>query len=117
MTKPIFEEDSTQASGNDEKVRKQARQLAYDVRYKVKQSMNKGGDTSDGSMKRAYLQQLGSSPAPGAVKEVAKKMLVGEEYDFVNIEEELKTSMSDIMDRIFVKSCLLYTSPSPRDRG
>ena len=103
MTKPIFEEDSTQASGNDEKVRKQARQLAYDVRYKVKQSMNKGGDTSDGSMKRAYLQQLGSSPAPGAVKEVAKKMLVGEEYDFVNIEEELKTSMSDIMDRIFVK--------------
>ena len=103
MTKPIFEEDSTQASGSDEKVRKQARQLAYDVRYKVKQSMNKGGDTSDASMKRAYLQQLGSSPAPGAVKEVAKKMLVGEEYDFINIEEELKTSTPDIMDRIFVK--------------
>ena len=103
MTKPIFEEDSTQASGSDEKVRKQARQLAYDVRYKVKQSMNKGGDTSDASMKRAYLQQLGSSPAPGAVKEVAKKMLVGEEYDFIDIEEELKISTPDIMDRIFVK--------------
>ena len=52
--------------GAADKIRKSARQLAYDVRYKVKQSMNKGGDTSDASMKRAYLQQLGSSPAPGA---------------------------------------------------
>jgi len=107
MTKPIFEEDSTQASGSDEKVRKQARQLAYDVRYKVKQTMNKGGDTSDASMKRAYLQQLGSSPAPGAVKEVAKKMLVGEEYDFIDLEEELKSSTFDILDRVFVKKTQL----------
>ena len=56
MTTNIFEEESTsetQASGGDAKIRKQARQLAYDVRYKVKQSLKKGEESNDASLKRA----------------------------------------------------------------
>tara|TARA_Y100001970_G_scaffold264668_1_gene351503 strand:+ start:675 stop:4025 length:3351 start_codon:yes stop_codon:yes gene_type:complete len=106
MTKNIFEEESTsenQASGGDAKIRKQARQLAYDVRYKVKQSLSKGEESNDASLKRAYLQQLNSSPAPGAVKRVAKKMLVGESYDFVDITETAKESVDKILSNVFVK--------------
>ena len=106
MTKNIFEEESTsetQASGGDAKIRKQARQLAYDVRYKVKQSLKKGEESNDASLKRAYLQQLNSSPAPGAVKRVAKTMLVGESYDFVDITETAKESVDKILSSVFVK--------------
>jgi len=106
MTKNIFEEESTsetQASGGDAKIRKQARQLAYDVRYKVKQSLKKGEESNDASLKRAYLQQLNSSPAPGAVKRVAKTMLVGESYDFVDITETAKESVDKILSNVFVK--------------
>ena len=89
------------AGGGDEKIRKQARQLAYDVRYKVKQQFKDGQKADEASLKRAYMSQLGSSPAPGPVKQLAKKMLVGEAYDFTDIDTTV--------------SCLLYTSPSPRD--
>ena len=106
MTTNIFEEESTsetQASGGDAKIRKQARQLAYDVRYKVKQSLKKGEESNDASLKRAYLQQLNSSPAPGAVKRVAKTMLIGESYDFVDITETAKESVDKILSSVFVK--------------
>ena len=84
-------------AGAADKFRKQARQLAYDVRYKVKASFKKGQKTDPGSLKRAYLAQLGKSPAQGMVKTLAKKMLVGEEYDFINVE----TSFSKIFNKAF----------------
>ena len=84
-------------AGAADKFRKQARQLAYDVRYKVKASFKKGQKADAASLKRAYLSQLGKSPAQGMVKTLAKKMLVGEEYDFVNVQ----TSFSKIFDKTF----------------
>ena len=84
-------------AGAADKFRKQARQLAYDVRYKVKASFKKGQKTDPGSLKRAYLSQLGKSPAQGMVKTLAKKMLVGEEYDFINVE----TSFDKIFNKTF----------------
>ena len=84
-------------AGAADKFRKQARQLAYDVRYKVKASFKKGQKTDPGSLKRAYLSQLGKSPAQGMVKTLAKKMLVGEEYDFINVE----TSFDKIFNKAF----------------
>jgi hypothetical protein len=86
-------------AGAADKFRKQARQLAYDVRYKVKASFKKGQKTDPGSLKRAYLAQLGKSPAQGMVKTLAKKMLVGEEYDFINVE----TSFSKIFNKAFTE--------------
>ena len=38
--KPSAPESSSSAGGAKEKVEKQARQLAYDVRYKTKQAMS-----------------------------------------------------------------------------
>ena len=94
----IISEDAPNApqvgSGAADKVRKSARQLAYDVRYKVKQGFKDGQKTDPVSLKRAYLSQLGKSPAPGNVKALAKKMLVGEEYDFVDVSSNISKLVS-----------------------
>ena len=83
-------------AGGEDKVRKQARQLAYDVRYKVKQGFKDGQKTDPASLKQAFMSQLGKSPAPGPVKAAAKKMLIGEAYDFVDISEDIDNSISNV---------------------
>ena len=52
---------SSSASGGKEQIEKQARQLAYDVRYKTKQSMsaNKGAKLDPAAVRKAYIAQLG----------------------------------------------------------
>ena len=92
------------AGGGQDKIRKQARQLAYDVRYKVKQGFKEGQKSDPASLKRAYMSQLGKSPAPGPVKLLAKKMLIGESYDFVDITETVNKSVSTVIDKVFVKT-------------
>ena len=75
MSNNVFEEAPQQEGGGaTDKIRKAARQLAYDTRYKVKQKFKDGQKTDPASLKRAYMQQLGSSSAPGPVKLLAKKM-------------------------------------------
>ena len=94
----IISEDAPNApqsgTGAADKIRKSARQLAYDVRYKVKQGFKDGQKTDPVSLKRAYLSQLGKSPAPGNVKALAKKMLIGEEYDFVDVSNNISKLVS-----------------------
>ena len=85
--------------GAADKIRKSARQLAYDVRYKVKQGFKDGQKSDPVTLKRAYLSQLGKSPAPGNVKALAKKMLVGEEYDFVDVS----SSVSKLVSKAFIE--------------
>ena len=85
--------------GAADKIRKSARQLAYDVRYKVKQGFKDGQKSDPVTLKRAYLSQLGKSPAPGNVKALAKKMLIGEEYDFVDVS----SSISKLVNKAFVE--------------
>ena len=92
------------AGGSQDKVRKQARQLAYDVRYKVKQGFKDGQKTDPASLKRAFVSQLGKSPAPGPVKALAKKMLIGEEYDFVDVSSSVSDSISKAIKDIFVEN-------------
>ena len=116
MSKNIVEENPTQqsnapsgpqgqgAGGGEEKIRKQARQLAYDVRYKVKQGFKDGQKTDPASLKRAYLSQLGKSPAPGPVRGLAKKMLVGEAYDFTDVSETVSSSVANAIKNIFVEN-------------
>ena len=95
------------AGGGEEKIRKQARQLAYDVRYKVKQGFKDGQKTDPASLKRAFVSQLGKSPAPGPVKALAKKMLIGEEYDFIDISEDVKKTVRNSIGSVFVKTIQL----------
>ena len=83
--------------GAQDKIRKQARQLAYDTRYKVKGQFKDGQKTDAANLKKAYMSQLGKSPAPGPVKQLAKQMLVGEEYDFVDVDTFASDNVKDII--------------------
>jgi len=96
-----MDKPAQQAPGANDKVRKAARQLAYDVRYKVKGQFKDGQKTDPASLKRAYMQQLGKSPSPGPVKALAKKMLIGEEYDFVTIDETVSDAILSVFEKVF----------------
>jgi hypothetical protein len=101
MNNEVFEETQGAEGGAKAKLEKQARQLAYDTKYKVKQAMsaNKGGKLDPAAVRRAYLSQLAKSPAPPAVKALARKKLLGEEY--INANELANTSMVNAMVKVF----------------
>ena len=108
MSNQISEEQNTQQPGGAvDKVRKAARQLAYDVRYKVKGQFKDGQKSDAASLKRAYMQQLGKSPAPGPVKVMAKKMLVGEAYDLVDVSDTVNESVVNALLKVFAKKTQL----------
>ena len=71
----VHEEKRGHAAGADDS-EKQASQLASDVRYKAKGKLKPGA--SEEEKKKVFLQILGSSPAPNAVKAMAKQKLLGE---------------------------------------
>ena len=73
----VYEEKRGHAAG-DSDVEKQASQLASDIRYKAKGKLKPGA--SEEEKKKVFLQILGGSPAPNAVKAMAKEKLLGEEY-------------------------------------
>ncbi len=108
MSNTISEEPNTQQPGGAvDKVRKAARQLAYDVRYKVKGQFKDGQKSDAASLKRAYMQQLGKSPAPGPVKVMAKKMLFGEAYDLVDVSDTVNESVVNALLKVFAKKTQL----------
>ena len=72
----VYEEKRGHAAG-DSDVEKQASQLASDVRYKAKGKVKDGA--SEEEKKKVFMQILGASPAPTAVKSMAKTKLLGEE--------------------------------------
>ena len=63
-------------AAGDSDVEKQASQLASDVRYKAKGKVKDGA--SEEEKKKVFMQILGASPAPTAVKSMAKQKLLGE---------------------------------------
>ena len=89
--------------GAKEKLEKQARQLAYDVRYKVRGALKaqSGGKSDPATVKKAYLSQLGKSPANPAVKTRAKQMLVGEDY--INLNKAVADGVASAMFKVFVE--------------
>ena len=74
----VHEEKRGHAAGSSD-VEKQASQLASDVRYKSKGKLKPGA--SDEEKKKVFIQILGASPAPQAVKSMAKQKLIGEETE------------------------------------
>ena len=71
----VYESKRGHAAG-DSDVEKQASQLASDVRYKAKGKVKPGA--SEEEKKKVFIQILGASPAPNAVKAMAKQKLLGE---------------------------------------
>ena len=99
MDKPV----AAPAAGAKEKVEKQARQLAYDTRYKVKQSMKAkaGGRIDPAAMRKAFISQLAKSPSAPSVKARAKQMLMGEDY--INIKDLVKEHTANALYKVFVE--------------
>lgn len=99
MTTTIFED----APMGDAKrtLEKQARQLAYDIRYEIKKSI---GDKKldPASLKREYMKGLQKSSQPPAVKMRARQMLLGEDYtsDIKNIVSE---NVANALYKVFVE--------------
>jgi len=93
----------TGGGGAKEKIEKQARQLAYDVRYKVRGALKaqSGGKSDPATVKKAYLAQLGKSPSNPAVKTRAKQMLMGEDY--INIDKVVAQGVASAMYKVFVE--------------
>ena len=85
----VYEEKRGHAAG-DSDVEKQASQLASDVRYKAKGKLKPGA--SDEEKKKVMIQILGASPAPNAVKAMAKQKLLGED---VVVEDKKMARQSD----------------------
>ena len=100
MDKPV----AAAPTGAKEKVEKQARQLAYDVRYKTKQSMaqKSGGKLDPAQVQKAYMSQLAKSPAPPAVKSRAKQMLMGEDYK-KDLGKLVSDSAATALFKVFVE--------------
>jgi len=85
----VYEDKRGHAAG-DSDVEKQASQLASDVRYKAKGKLKPGA--SEEEKKKVMIQILGASPAPNAVKAMAKSKLLGEE---VVVEDKKMAKQSD----------------------
>ena len=78
MTNKIFEEIPVAGSGGTKiQLEKQARQLAYDVRYKVNKSIGNTQKVNPALIKQAYAQELNKSTSSSTVKAMAKKLLFG----------------------------------------
>ena len=107
MSKEIFEDmqqaPAAGAGGAKAKLEKQARQLAYDTKYKVKQALSakSGGKADPAAVAKMYLAQLAKSPAPPAVKALAKKKLMGEEY--IDVKSFVVDSVTDALLKVFVE--------------
>lgn len=105
MSNQIFEEMPSAGGAALDKVRKAARQLAYDTKYKVKKSMGANvSKMAPAAVTKAYLAQLAKSPAPGPVKSMAQKILTGggikEEHD---IDILASNTVANAMFKVFVE--------------
>ena len=100
MDKPV----AAAPTGAKEKVEKQARQLAYDVRYKTKQSLaqKSGGKVDPAAVSKMYMSQLAKSPAPPAIKARAKQMLMGEDYK-KDLGKLVSDSAASALYKVFVE--------------
>ena len=87
----VYEEKRGHAAGASD-IEKQASQLASDVRYKARGKAKPGASKEE--LRKLFLSILGSSPAPAAVKSMAKQKLLGEEVvTEMNTKEALAKKM------------------------
>lgn len=87
-----------------DKVRKAARQLAYDTKYKVKKSMGANvSKMAPAAVTKAYLAQLAKSPAPGPVKSMAQKILTGGVKEEHDIDSLASNTVANAMFKVFVE--------------
>jgi hypothetical protein len=105
MTKPIFEEEGQAPAAGmataQQKIEKQARQLAYDTRYQVKKEIGEK-KVNPAAMKRFLLQRLQRSTAAPNVKLRAKQMLLGEDY-IGDVNDFASGTVANALFKVFVE--------------
>jgi hypothetical protein len=105
MSKPIFEEEGQAPAAGmataQQKIEKQARQLAYDTRYQVKKEI---GDkkVNPAAMKRLLMQRLQKSSSAPNVKVRAKQMLLGEDY-IGDVADFAAGTVANALFKVFVE--------------
>jgi len=105
MSNQIFEDNVAPHRGHaagDTDVEKAASQLASDVKYKVRKSMSGSTHLSPAQVSRAYVAQLSKSPAPPAVKTLAKKKLVSDSY-IHDVDDLVSETISSVLNKVFVE--------------
>ena len=104
----VYEAKRGHAAG-DSDVEKQASQLASDVRYKAKGKVKEGA--SEEEKKKVFMQILGASPAPNAIKAMARQKLLGEEV------EQLDELSKETLDSYVKKALKDVNSPGKKSYG
>ena len=105
MSNQIFEDNVAPHRGHaagDTDVEKAASQLASDVKYKVRKSMSGSTHLSPAQVSTAYVAQLSKSPAPPAVKTLAKKKLVSDSY-IHDVDDLVSETISSVLNKVFVE--------------
>ena len=109
-------------AAGDSDVEKQASQLASDVRYKAKGKVKEGA--SEEEKKKIFMQILGASPAPTAVKSMAKTKLLGEgsmycitKADGMSFPERLKKKAKEKKKKMSEEKKPLPTTKMYRKAG
>ena len=115
-------------AAGDSDVEKQASQLASDVKYKAKGKVKEGA--SEEEKKKVFMSILGSSPAPNAVKAMARRKLLGEEAeieegsaygitkgDGMSFPERLKKKMKEKKKKVTEEKKPLPTTKMYRKAG
>jgi hypothetical protein len=80
-----------------------ASQLASDIKYKVQKELKAtaGARLSPAQVTQLRLKRLEASPAPGPVKTLARKKLLGENYDYVDVDMMVNDSITNVMEKVF----------------
>lgn len=114
MSKKFFEGKETVAphrghAAGDTDIEKAASQLASDVKYKVKKEMQAQGGASNlnpAQVAKKYMEKLSASPAPPAVKSLAKQKLMpkptvsAEQFEIGDI---VKESLVSALTKVFIE--------------
>jgi len=115
-------------AAGDSDVEKQASQLASDVKYKAKGKVKEGA--SEEERKKVFMSILAASPAPNAVKAMARQKLLGEEVevkegsaygitkgDGMSFPERLKKKMKEKKKKVTEEKKPLPTTKMYRKAG
>ena len=98
-------------AAGDTDIEKAASQLVADIKYKVNKEIKARGGASHlnpAQVAQKYAQKLAASPAPGAVKAIAKKKLMGtpapiRKEEFINGAELATESVVNALYKVFVE--------------
>ena len=95
-------------AAGDTDIEKQASQLASDVKYKVRKSLSGQTNLNPAQVAKAYLAQLAKSPAPSAVKALAKKKLTGGLKEEYNIPQLAEDTVKSVFKKVFAEEDQKY---------